>query len=125
MSVSEQYLLFDETKSTFVDLRNIATVIAHEYAHQWFGNRVTARWWSYIWLNEGFADLFESYATDWVFPEWKILDTLVFSNVQNAMISDATTSTRPMTYYVESPRAVSALFDNVAYAKCKYYLAGI
>lgn len=103
-------------------MRNIATTIAHEYAHQWFGNLVTPKWWTYLWLNEGFASLFQNYATDWVFPEWKILDAYVFNFVQAVMITDASTATRPMTYYVEEPTAISRLFDNVAYAKCKYYI---
>lgn len=115
-------MLFNEATSTFTDLRNIATVIAHEYAHQWFGNRVTAKWWSYIWLNEGFATLFEAYGTDWVFPEWKILDSFVYEEVQSVMVSDATPNTRPMTFYAESPNGIANLFDNVAYSKCKFFL---
>lgn len=62
----ESYLLYNSSRSTFADKNNIATVISHEYAHQYFGNLVTPKWWSYIWLNEGFADLFENIATDWV-----------------------------------------------------------
>lgn len=102
----------------FTNKHAVATVIAHEYAHQWFGNLVTPKWWTYVWLNEGFATLFENYGTDWLFPEWKILDTFVFAYVQNVMVSDATLATRPMTHYVESNTAVTRLFDNIAYAKC-------
>lgn len=114
---SEQYILFFADTSTFVDKYNIATIIAHEYAHQWFGNLVTPKWWTYLWLNEGFATLFEFYATHWVFPEWNILDTFVLTS-QNVMQSDASPNTRSMTHYVESPQDIDNLFDNVAYPKC-------
>lgn len=109
--------MYDETKSTFVDWRNVASIIVHEYSHQWFGNRVAVKWWTYAWLKEGFATLFESVGTDLVFPELKYLDAFVFNVLQNVMISDATTSTRPMTHYAEEPRAITSLFDSVTYSK--------
>lgn len=93
-------------------------MIAHEYAHQWFGNHVTLEWWTYVWLNEGFATLFENYALDWVFPEWKILDAFVPNIMQEVMISDATESTRPMSYF-KANEDILTLFDGVAYEKCK------
>lgn len=62
--------------------------------------------------------MFENYAVDWVFPEWKILDAFVPNVVQSVMVYDATANTRPMTHYVESSQAISNLFDNVAYSKC-------
>lgn len=101
-------------------MRGIATIIVHEYCHQWFGNRVAVKWWTYAWMKEGMATLFEVYGTDWIFPEWKILDTFVYNFVQNVMVSDATTATRPITHYVESPSAITNAFDNIAYSKCEF-----
>lgn len=120
----EAYLLFSEARSTFVNKRQIATIVAHEYAHQWFGNLVTPKWWTYLWLNEGFATLFEHYATEWVFPEWKILDAFVPITLQNVMITDSINTTRPMSYYVDHQTSISRLFDSVAYAKCKCLRVG-
>lgn len=61
---SESGLLFDNTVQTNSDLQGILEVVAHELAHQWFGNLVTCKWWSETFLNEGFATLFEYYISD-------------------------------------------------------------
>lgn len=66
---SESGLLFDNTVQTNTNLQSILAVIAHELAHQWFGNLVTCKWWSEIFLNEGFATLFEYYIADAVSSE--------------------------------------------------------
>ena len=93
-------------------------ILAHEYAHQWFGNHVSPAWWSYLWVNEGFATLFESYATHLVFPEWREMEMFVTFTVQAIFQSDAL-NPRSMTHYVESPENIDYLFDDIAYWKCK------
>ncbi|KAL5653130.1 hypothetical protein ACJX0J_038588, partial [Zea mays] len=50
----------------------VAVVVAHELAHQWFGNFVTMEWWTHLWLNEGFATWVSYLAVDQFFPEWNV-----------------------------------------------------
>ena len=70
-------VLFDEEKSDARFKQRIAYVVAHELAHQWFGNLVTMDWWNELWLNEGFATWVGWLATDYLHPEWKVWSTFV------------------------------------------------
>jgi puromycin-sensitive aminopeptidase len=67
----ESALLVDEENSSLSNKQWVALVIAHELAHQWFGNLVTMRWWTHLWLNEGFASYIEYLAVDKLFPTWE------------------------------------------------------
>ena len=70
----EVYLVVDEN-STFASRQQVALVIAHELAHQWFGNLVTMKWWDDLWLNESFANMMEYVCVDAIEPSWNILKT--------------------------------------------------
>lgn len=65
-------VLFDEEKSDARQKNRIAYVVAHELAHQWFGNLVTMDWWNELWLNEGFATWVGWLAVDYLHPDWKV-----------------------------------------------------
>ena len=61
-------LLFDPETSADSYRNRVAYVVAHELAHQWFGNLVTMDWWSELWLNEGFATWVGWFAIDHLYP---------------------------------------------------------
>ena len=83
------------------------------------GNLVTCKWWDQIWLNEGFATLFEYLLVDNLNSELRMKDYFNIQKVQNAFKSDSLESTRPMSYNSESPSGISGLFDRIAYDKCR------
>lgn len=60
----ETALLWDNTESTISYKQRVGMVIAHEFTHMWFGNLVTMDWWSYTWLNEGFARYYQYVVTN-------------------------------------------------------------
>ncbi len=67
-------LLMDEKTASVFSKQGHATVVAHEIAHQWFGDLVTAAWWDDIWLNEGFATWMERKPIRAWHPEWHLED---------------------------------------------------
>jgi aminopeptidase N len=109
-------LLVDPKLTTEADKQNIYVDIAHEMAHQWFGDLVTMAWWDDLWLNEGFASWMENKATDHFHPEWKIwLQTK--GGEQGAMRTDARSGTHPVITPIHDVFAAANAFDNITYEK--------
>src|SRR5438552_6080242 len=98
----ESALLFDPKKSSAATRQRIYEVIAHETAHQWFGDLVTTAWWDNLWLNEGFATWMATKATDHFNPEWEVW-LRVNSSKDFAMRSDARKTTHPIQQPVRNP----------------------
>ena len=113
----EQYLLYNNKKSTVNTQTSIANIIAHEYCHQWFGNLVAVKWWTWLWLKEGFATMFSYKATDQAYPEWDIMQLFHSSDYQGALNVDVGNSARPMTSYVQKPSEIRQKYDSISYAK--------
>lgn len=80
---------------------------------------MTCKWWDEIWLNEGFATLFEYLLVEHVRPELRMRDYFNVQIVHRAFQADALESTRPMYFAPEISAAISGLFDRIAYDKCK------
>lgn len=113
----EQCMLVDETNSTLATKQYVAMVVAHELAHQWFGNLVTMRWWTDLWLNEGFASWIEYLAVDTLFPEWKMWTQFIVDEQQTAMKLDALKHTHPVEVPVHHPDEIRSIFDTISYSK--------
>src|SRR5437660_2586126 len=100
-----------------VELRKrVAVVIAHEMAHQWFGDLVTMRWWDDIWLNEGFASWMETKAVGAWKPEWHF-ELEDVEDTTASLNSDSLRNTRPIHQAAETPAEIQELFDGIAYDK--------
>ena len=112
----ERMLLADE-KTASVGLRkSVASVIAHELAHQWFGDLVTMKWWDDIWLNEGFATWAANKPLAAWKPEWN-LDVNAATEKQTALGLDVLRSTRAIHTQVNTPAEINEVFDPIAYEK--------
>jgi len=112
----ERDLEIDAKTSTESDKRNIYIVIAHEMAHQWFGDLVTMDWWEDLWLNEGFASWMELKATDHFHPEWKVwMDSI--DAKEGAMRVDARAGTHPIVTPILDVMQANQAFDTITYSK--------
>lgn len=113
----ETAILVDEKNSSLTTKQWAAMVVAHELAHQWFGNLVTMGWWTDLWLNEGFASWVEYLAVDHLFPEWNMWTQFVTDDYAHARDLDALGNTHPIEVEVHHPREVDEIFDAISYQK--------
>lgn len=113
----ESALLVDENHSSLMNKQWVALVIAHEIAHQWFGNLVTMEWWTHLWLNEGFASYIEYLAVDKIFPKWDIWTQFSAHEQSSALRLDALLNTHPIEIPVHHPDEIGEIFDEVSYSK--------
>jgi puromycin-sensitive aminopeptidase len=113
----ETAILVDEKNSSLSNKQWVAIVIAHEIAHQWFGNLVTMEWWTDLWLNEGFASYMENLCTDHMFPEWHVWDLYLADRYASALRLDSLANSHPIEVIVHHPDEIGEIFDMVSYAK--------
>lgn len=113
----ESAILVDEKNSSTATRQGVALVVAHELAHQWFGNLVTMEWWTHLWLNEGFASWIEYLAVDHLFPDWDIWTQFVHQDLASALHLDALRHTHPIEVEVKNPAEIGEIFDAVSYSK--------
>ncbi|MEK9181882.1 MAG: M1 family metallopeptidase [Patescibacteria group bacterium] len=110
-------LLVDEIHTSVSTKELVAEVIAHELAHQWFGNLVTMEWWTHLWLNEGFASYIPYLAIDKLFPQWNIWERFTTDTLGIALRLDALKNTHPVEIEVHHPSEIGEIFDAVSYSK--------
>ncbi len=113
----EQALLMDPRLSSESDRLNVYDAVAHEMAHQWFGNLVTMTWWDDLWLNEGYATWMAEKAASTLHPQWNTPLLAVKWSREYALRSDASDATHPIVRPVPSVEAANQAFDSIAYNK--------
>jgi aminopeptidase N len=112
----DEILLLDPQRATTAMKRDQAQTIAHEFAHQWFGDLVTAQWWDDIWLNEGFATWAEAKMVDAWKPAFGARSEQI-SNLQHVMDIDALRTARAVREPVHSSSDAMESFDDLTYSK--------
>lgn len=109
-------LLLDEKAAARRQELTVAEVTAHEFAHMWFGDLVTMRWWDDLWLNEAFASWMAYHAVDTLRPQYRVWDE-VQGGADAALAADSLASSHPIYNPVSTPRAVMENFDVITYEK--------
>ncbi len=116
LTFRENALLYND-KSTSEPLKhNIAITVAHELAHQWFGDLVTMKWWDDLWLNESFATFMSYKAVDFAYPKWDILGELYLDR-SSAFLEDGLKNTHPISVEIKKSDDANSIFDSISYEK--------
>ncbi|KAK9066171.1 hypothetical protein SSX86_013492 [Deinandra increscens subsp. villosa] len=112
----ETELLHDDMHSAAANTKRLLIVVTHEVGHQWFGNLVTMEWWTHLWLNEGFATWVSYFATDSLFPEWRIW-TQFLEETADGLRLDSLEQSHPVEVEVHNASSVLEVFDAISYQK--------
>lgn len=110
-------LLIDPVKASVQQKQRVCSVVAHELAHQWFGNLVTMDWWDDLWLNEGFASFMETWCSDLLFPDWKMWEQFPVDDQAAALRLDSLRTSHPIQVPIRRAEEVEEVFDAISYCK--------
>lgn len=113
----ESRVLLDPALTTESERQQTYATIAHEMAHQWFGDIVTMRWWDDLWLNEGFASWMEGKAAQHFHPEWNTWAQTVGGSKESGLSLDARATTHPIIQKIATVDQMNQAFDSITYQK--------
>ena len=117
----EDSLLFNNSTDSNGKLW-ISTTIAHEIAHQWFGNLVTMKWWDDLWLNESFATFTSMLCIDSIYPELNVWNNYFSEEYQWALSEDCLINSHPIEAKVKEADEIEQIFDGISYGKGSAFL---
>ncbi|KAI1732802.1 peptidase family m1 domain-containing protein [Ditylenchus destructor] len=113
----EVALLVDQAKTSTQAKARIALIVSHELAHFWFGNLVTMKWWTDLWLKEGFASFMEYVHVDASCPEFNIWLIFLKDEVAGGLALDALRSSHPIEVQINNPNELDEIYDSITYNK--------
>lgn len=120
VTYQEDALMYVEGVSSHLEKDSIAILIAHELAHQWFGNLVTMKWWNELWLNEGFATYMSTLAVDRILPSYNLIEAVIDYEHRVVFEVDSLASSHPLTppaSEVQTTDEIMEMFDTISYFK--------
>src|SRR5256886_3919969 len=127
----ESALLFDPKHSSAETKQDIYEVLAHEVAHQWFGDLVTMAWWDNLWLNEGFASWMGTKCSAHFNPQWEVWLRRSFPRdparrvgiaKEQAMEGDARSTTHSVQQPIATEAEANSAFDDITYKKGQSFI---
>ncbi|KAH8805345.1 putative aminopeptidase [Xylogone sp. PMI_703] len=117
MTFSTTTILYEHVTSDVRYQNRVAYIIAHELAHQWFGDLVTMEWWNDVWLNEGFATWAGWLAVDHFHPDWQVWEQFSITGLQRAFELDSLEASHPIVVEVTDSLDAGQVFDDISYLK--------
>ena len=120
----ETAFLLEPKTASVAARQEVDLVIAHEMAHQWFGDLVTMQWWNNVWLNEGFATWMENKSVAAMHPEWNIPQSVALDE-DGTLNIDAAPTTRAIRAKADTPAEINEAFDGIAYGKASDVLLSV
>ncbi|MGC8645396.1 MAG: M1 family metallopeptidase [Thermoplasmata archaeon] len=112
----ESALLVNKSVS-FSQKKGIAYTVSHEFAHQWFGDLVTMKWWDDLWLNESFATFVGYKILAKLHPDWNLWEDFLREETLQSMSKDSLLGTHPVRVPVSNPDEIAEIFDEISYGK--------